>query len=199
MRSAPLKGDCVICQQPEAIRVAVNRAIWPDDLMRSTSYRAAGVRACKQMGGPNIEVKTVTRHADHIEASWREVEPGERLRDNEVPVAADFASVTTSGAELGEIVKQGLKELVSKDPMAFAAFRTKEAIAIAKLGLQSATAAEGARLKRQQQAIDVIALFGVSSGHIRPAGEPDDAEDGEVLEDLRAEVATERGLLAANN
>lgn len=210
MRAAPLKGDCLICQAPQSIRLSVNRAIWPDGPMRAANYRAAGVKAAAAAAAVvdpedveaakryvDVDVKTITRHADHTEASWREVEPGQMRRD-EVPISTDFSSVMEAGAELGMMVMGGFRTLVEADPVAFAALRPKEAINLAKMGLSAASTVEATKLKRNQQKIDVMAIFGASSGHIRPAGEPD-PEDAEALDDLRAEVATERGLLAANN
>lgn len=204
MRAAPLKGDCVICQAPEAIRVAVNATVWPSgDPVRAVDYRAAGVRAAANVARTltgaeryhDVDPKTITRHADHVEASWREVAPGQRLDDNEVPIATDFGSVMEAGARVGMKVLQGIERLVDIDPMAFAALRTKEAIALSKLGLGAAGARENSRLKRHQQAIDVMAIFASSSGHVRVPG--DDADDAMDLSDMRAEIATERALLTA--
>lgn len=207
MRAAPLKGDCIICQAPEAIRTAVNRAVWPEGSMRAANYRSAGVRAASQAATAtadasgrydDLDPKTITRHADHIEESWREIMPGERLTENEVPLATDFSSVMEAGAELAMMTMGGLRTLVRQDPVLFAAVRTKEAIAISKLGIQASTAKETSRLKRNQQAIDVAAIFGLSSGHLRHQRTPDgDEEDASELDDLKAEVADERRLLAA--
>lgn len=207
MRAAPLKGDCVICQAPEAIRIAVNVAIWGDGVVRAVDYRSRGRRAANQAAQTvedakvrerylELDPKTITRHADHIEASWREIDPGEQLRGDEVPVSTDFGSVMEAGARVGMKVLAGVEQLVDRDPLAFAALRTKEAIALAKLGLGAAGTREQARIKRNQQAIDVMAIFAASSGHVRP---PDSGHEEDVasLEELRSEVSQERVLLAA--
>jgi hypothetical protein len=209
MRAAPKKGDCVVCQAPDAIRVAVNAAIWHEgSIVRTANYRAAGARAASQIAmtlGPDadryseLDPKTITRHADHIEDSWREVMAGDRLADDEVPVVAhEFGSVMDAGADLGMLSMKGLRELITADPLAFAALRTKEAISIAKLGTVAAGAKETSRLKRNQQKIDVMAIFAASAGFM-PSGEGAAADDAAVVVDLRAEIAQERSLLEARN
>lgn len=208
MKSAPLKGDCIVCQAPELIRIAVNRAIWPEGgIVREANYRSAGARAASQAAMlikdkraerySELDPKTLTRHADHIEASWKEFEPGEELPEDHVPVATDFGSVMEAGSRLGMKALGALEALLDKSPEAMAAFKTKEVIAMAKLGTVAAGTKEASRLKRNQQAIDVMAIFGASSGHIvSPTADP--AEAAEDLEAMHAEVAEERRLLAAN-
>jgi hypothetical protein len=100
------------------------------------------------------------------------------------------------GARLGMKVMGGFEQLVDKDPVAFAVLMPKEAIALAKLGTVAAGTKESSRLKRNQQAIDVMAIFGLSSGHHRPP-ESGDQEDEIELDDLRDEVAAERLALSA--
>lgn len=205
MRAAPLKGDCIVCQAPEGVRQAVNHAIWPDGPMRAANYRAAGARAAAQAGQlesppddryADLDVKTITRHADHTEASWREVEPGQPLTGSEVPIATDFSSVMEAGARVGMKALGGFEKLLDNDPVAFAALMPKEAIALSKIGMVAAGTKEASRLKRNQQAIDVMAIFGLSSGHQRPPQSGDD-EDVASLEELHAEVDSERKRLTA--
>lgn len=205
MRSAPLKGDCIICQAPEIVRIAVNRAIWPDGgIVRAANYRSAGARAASQAAMTiddkradrfsELDPKTITRHADHIEASWKEFEPGDKLPDGDVPIATDFASVMEAGSRLGMKALAALEELVDSDPLAMAAFKTKEVIAMAKLGTVAASTKEASRLKRNQQAIDVAAIFAASSGHIEsPTADP--VETAADIDAMHAEVAEERRLL----
>ena len=211
MRAARLKGDCVICQSPEAIRRAVNAAIWHEgSVVRVANYRADGARAASPVAhtmpeGPEadryttLDPKTITRHADHIEESWREVQEGEVLAPAEVPVLHEFGDVMDAAAGLGMMSMGGLKDLIAADPVAFAALRTKEAISLAKVGVVAAGTKENTRLKRNQQKIDVMAIFAASSGHLPPIGGSvaDDAEA--TVEDLHAEVDAERKLLEARN
>jgi len=201
VRAAPLKGDCVICQAPEPTRVAINAAIWPGDgMMRSVTYRADGVEVAQTSGVPELakmNVKTITRHAEHIEASWREVPQNGRLHADEAPVKADFLSVTDLGARLGALGLKAMGDAIEQDPMAWALLRPKETIAAAKVGLTASVAAENSRLKRNQQAIDVMAIFAMSSGHapVIPTDELDDVP----LDVLRAAIGDERKQLAARN
>lgn len=213
MRAAPVKHDCVICIAPELIRRVVDIAIWPEGgIVRSANYRSAGARAASQaaMSMPpvdgkedpraarysELDPKTITRHADHIEESWREFEPGETLRPDEVVIATDFGSVTEQMARVGMLAAGGLSTLIGQDPVRFAALFPKEAIAASKLGLQAAGVKEASRLKRNQQVIDVAAIFAASSGHHRPVDSGGD-EDEASLDDLRGELAEERKQLAA--
>lgn len=203
MRAAPLKGDCVICQAPEPTRVAINAAIWPGDgMLRAVSYRADAVDVAQSSGVPSLakcNVKTVTRHADHIESSWREVPANGRLRPDETPLKADFASLVERGSRLSAKVMDALESMVDNNPDLVAMLMTKEAISMAKLGLGAAVAGETSRLKRNQQAIDVMAIFAASSGHVPPSASTAEPEEGEELppiDVLRAALGEERRQLA---
>lgn len=205
MRAAPKKFDCLICQAPELIRKVVNNAIWPDNgIVRSANYRAAGARAASQAAmtmadadrWSELDPKTITRHADHTEESWREIEPGEPLREGEVVVSIEFGSVTDAYAQLGMETVEALGQVVRANPLAFAALRTKEAISIAKLGLAAASAKETSRLKGRRQNIDLVAIFTSSAGHL-PVDPHQAAEDAESVDDMRAHVAAERLALTA--
>lgn len=199
MRYAPLKGDCIICQAPEPTRVAINAAIWPGEAMiRHVHYRAQAVDVAKTSKVEELaklNVKTVNRHVEHIEASWREVDVRDTPLPNEVPVAHGFADLVDLGARLNAIATQGLIDSISRNPEAWAAVSPKETIAAAKLGLTATVAGENSRLKRNQQAIDVMALFAQSSGHVPSPPDPDDGDEP-PLEVLRAAISEERRLLA---
>lgn len=209
MRAAPKRADCVVCQAPDPIRVAVNAAIWHEgSVVRTANYRAAGARAAAQVAMTmpdddkadrysSLDPKTITRHADHIEETWRELQAGDRLEVDEVPVVHEFGSVMDAATDVGMMAMSGLRQLIGRDPEAFAALRTKEAISISKIGVVASGSKEASRLKRNQQKIDVMAIFAASSGHIRREGLA--AEDAEAtVEDLRAEVAAERLALTAH-
>jgi hypothetical protein len=141
-----------------------------------------------------LDPKTITRHADHIEDAWREIQAGDRIDEDEVPISHEFGDVVDAAAELGMISMGGLRDLVKLDPMAFAALRTKEAISLAKVGVVAAGAKESSRLKRNQQKIDVMAIFAASAGFM-PRGATAASEDAITVDDLRAEVQAERLLL----
>lgn len=198
MRAAPLKGDCLICQAPEPTRVAINAAIWPGDgIARAVDYRAAAVRVAHDSGVPRLatlEAKTITRHADHIEASWREVGPSDRFRAGEVPVATDFASVMDGNARVGAKATGLLEKLIDEHGEMLVVLNPKLVLGISQLGMKAAEVRESSRLKQNRQLIDLTAIFGVSSGHAPPV--PSDGEEEADLEDLRATLDTERKLLA---
>lgn len=189
MRVAPLKGTCKICQAPEYLRLAVNGAIWSQDGIRHATYVANAMAILSSSGVPELEVidrKTVRRHADHVEDSWRDVRGETVLADDEVPVASDFASVTTLGARLGAKALLRLERNLD-------VLDAKDTIAVAKVGLQAANVREQARLKRNQQQIDVMAIFALSGGHMK--GSMDDERDDATLGELRSELDSERRLL----
>jgi len=205
MRVAPKKGDCLVCQAPDAIRVAVNAAIWHEgSVVRVANYRSAGARAASQVAMTipdadrysEIDPKTITRHADHIEDSWREVMAGERLKGDEVPISHEFGDVMDGNAKLGMMATTGLADFIGTDPAMFAALYPKEAISIAKLGIVAAGTKESSRLKRNQQKIDVMAIFAASAGFMDRGDVA--AEDAIVdIELMRDEVHAERLALEA--
>lgn len=202
MRTAPLKGDCLICQAPEPTRVAINAAIWPEGgEARATDYRAAACRVAEASHVPELaklDPKTVTRHVEHIELSWRVLGPNEAMRDDEVPLATDFGSLMEHGSRLGAKMLNIVEKVADELGPAMFVFYPKETLAAAKLGLGAAATRETSRLKRNQQAIDVIAIFGASSGHLKtPSNEATDAEDAATLTELRDDIGLERALLAA--
>jgi hypothetical protein len=200
VRAAPLKGDCLICQAPESIRVAINAVIWPGEgVARSVSYRADAVRVGQESGNPSLatlNVKTITRHAEHIEESWREIGPGQTFRAGEVPVATDFSSVMESGARLGAVGLKALGDALEQDPELWVNLRPKETIAMTKLGLGAVVARETSRLKKNQQVIDVMAIFAAGSGHLPSRGSAEDETEDEI-DTMRAAISAERALLAA--
>lgn len=199
MRAAPLRGDCKICQAPDAARAAINAAIWPGDgIARSVTYRVDAVRIAGDVG-VEIEVKTVTRHAEHIEQSWREVPPGQKLRDDEVPLTSDFASVMEQGGRLGMLGLKALADVIEQDPELWAMLRPKELIAAANLGVKAVVAREASQLKRNRQAIDVMAIFAESSNHISSSGSAHDDSVAADVADMKADLALERLQLAARS
>ena len=198
MRAAPLKGTCLVCQAPEPTRVAINAAIWPGDgIMRSVTYRSDGTNVARGSGVPSLatcDPKTITRHADHIEASWREIQPGGAWRSGEVPVQTDFASVMESNTRVGARATELIGKLLEEHGELMVVMEPKFVLDVAaKLGMGGAEKRESSRLKRNQQAIDVVAIFAMSSGHIKaPRADNEQAAD---IEDLRAELNAEKLLL----
>lgn len=199
MRAAPLKPDCLICQAPEPTRVAINAAIWPGDgILRSVTYRADATEVARTSGVPslaNLDRKTVSRHADHIEESWREIKPGAKWRDGEVPLQTDFRGVMDSNVRVGAQATALIGRLLDEHGDTMVVMQPKFVLDVAhKLGVGAAGAREAARLKERGQNIDIAAIFGVSAGFVRPPASTEEVE-GDLVE-LRDEWEAERRLLA---
>jgi len=200
MRAAPLKGDCLVCQAPEPTRVAINAAIWPSDgMVRSVTYRSDGTDVARGSKVPELATcnpKTITRHAEHIEASWRDIKPGGRWLAEEVPVSTDFIGVMDANTRVGMRATGLIERLLEEHGDVMAVMEPKFVLDVAtKLGMRGAEAREKSRLARNQQAIDVAAIFAMSSGHIRAPHSED--EQAAIVDELRDELAEERKLLAA--
>jgi hypothetical protein len=194
------KDDCLICQAPDPTRFAVNDAIWPArGRVRAVNYRAAGQEAARASGVPSLATcdrKVITRHADHIEDAWRALEPNSAhgWRPGVNP-ATDFAGVMDSNTRVGMKATALIEHLLDEHGEIMVAMEPKFVLDVAaKLGMRGAESREGSRLKRNQQAIDVAAIFAMSSGHVRPPR--DDIEQDVEIHDLRAELDGERKLLA---
>lgn len=198
MRAAPLKGDCLICQAPEPTRVAINAAIWPGDgMVRAVTYRADATEVARTSGVPSLAAcnpKTIARHADHIEDSWREIKPNEAWRSGEVPVSTGFADVMDSNTRVGMKATGLIERLLDDHGEIMVVLEPKWVLDVAaKLGMGGADRREKSRMARNQQAIDVAAIFAMSSGHVR-APQAEGEQEAEVV-DLRAELVAERKLL----
>lgn len=200
MRVAPLASDCIVCWAPEPTRVAINAAIWPGEAMiRSATYRAAGVQVARTSGVPGLakcNPKTITRHVDHVESSWREITAKQSARGDEVPVKGDLTSLVDQGGQLAGKAMDTLDVWLGGGQL-----EPKDVIAIAKLGVSAATTGEKIRLASRQQKIDVLAIFAASSGHLppMPIGGPTDDEDDVPIDVLRAALTDERRQLADRN
>ena len=88
-----------------------------------------------------------------------------------------------------------IERLLDEHGEVYAVMQPKFVLDVAtKLGMAGATTRETSRLKRNQQAIDVVAIFAMSSGHVRPPRS--DVEQDAELADLHIELDAERKLLA---
>ena len=116
--------------------------------------------------------------------------------DGEVPISTEFSEVMDTNARVGMKATHLLERLLDEAGEIMAVTQPKLVLEMAtKLGMSAATSQEASRLKRNQQKIDVLAIFGLSSGHVRPP-RADVEQDAEVA-DLRAELNAERKLLDA--
>lgn len=191
---APRKRDCSICRLPPDVITQVNAAIWPEAgvARRSYGYRTTAQRICRAQG-LYLEVKLVTRHAEHIEESWHPVTPGRPAVHGEIPVhATDYQSVTDKAAGLGMAAMTALEGQIG-------IMEPRDLVAAAKLGVQAATQKEALRI-RQQQADDAgilaAALFGAVSGTITQRDVPEaEVIDVTPVEDLLDEVHQARKAL----
>lgn len=191
MKAAPLKGDCKVCQYPEALRLAVNAAIWTDDGIRYTNYIARTMVVLEGFPAHRCDRKTVMRHVEHTEQTWHDVHAGEVIRPDEVPLVS-YGDLASKARFLGSVVLERAGELVSH-PAANAILKPAELVAIGNMATKIAVSEEQLRVKARGQDADLIkAAFLASSGHLPPSGTDDEAE----LPDLRAEVVEQRRLLA---
>lgn len=192
---AQRSSSCRICKGLSAEQVAaVNEVIWPEPgvRVRNRDYRAAAVRACAAVG-LEVEVKSVTRHATHVERTWHEVTGTQPQRPGEVPVfKTDFNSMVDAAATLGA---QAMGELTDRLPD----LDPKELVAVAKLGVGAAVTRESLRLKAQevdQNAAIITALGAMAGGHITTGDMPEsEIIDVTPVEVLHAEVEAERASL----
>ena len=184
------KDECSVCALPDAALQDVNVAIWQGGTKRTRYYRADGQRAAKRHG-LTIEVKTVTRHADHIESMWHKADGKQPASPGEIPVfPTDYESLVEKAAHIGY---QAMDE-VAKRISGGQDVETRDLVAIAKLGVDARSRQEANRIASRQPRLEFRAIFGLGAGRIElPEAE---AIDVTPLEELRSEVEAERALLA---
>lgn len=193
---AARSSTCRICKglRPDAV-AEVNAAIWPEPgvAARFRDYRTSAVRVAAAHG-LEVEVKSVSRHAQHIERSWHVVDAKSPAKPGELPVfKTDFNSMVDRAATLGAKAMDALdSQMPTLDP--------KELVAVAKLGVGASVTRESLRLKAQevdQQSQIIAALGALSSGHISQGDIPEtEVIDVTPVEVLLDEVAQEREALA---
>lgn len=185
---------CKVCGLAPAIIADVNAAIWPEPgiKLRGPQYRARAQRVCTA-NGLDVDVKTITHHADHTERSWHTVTGTTKPGPGEIPVFPHaFGDLVDSASKVGAFA---LTEIGKRIPD----MDSRDLIGVAKLGVGASATRESLRLKAQEvdqtQAI-VAALTGLASGHITEG----DIPEAEVInvtppEVLLAQVRTERAAL----
>ena len=187
---------CTVCRMPPQSVAVVNATIWPvpGEKLRSRNYRIDAVRACATFG-VEVEAKTITRHASHVERSWHKVTTQTPAAAGEIPVfPTDYGSMVEQAAQVGAHAMAQLSKRV-----AAGALDDKDLIATARLGSGVVAQRETLRLRAkevdQSEAI-IAALGGLVSGHIDmgdfPEAEVIDVTPVEVLHD---EIAAERQAL----
>lgn len=188
---------CSVCVKlpPESVAV-VNATIWPvpGEKLRGRNYRVDAVRACASFG-IEVEQKTITRHASHVERSWHKVTAQTPAAAGEVPVfATDYQSMVGQAAQLGAHAIDQLNRRVKDGRL-----DDRELVASAKLGLSAVGQREALRMRAQevdQQGAIVAALTGLASGHLDMGDFPEaEVIDVTPVEVLHAEISTEREAL----
>jgi hypothetical protein len=183
------KTDCKVCQLKPEQRQEVNAAVW-DGTARRPRYREAGKRAYESFGG-TINVKAITRHADHTEDGWREATPDDPAAGRERPVfASDYESLTERAAIAGAQALNTLEQRV-----ALGEIDNRELLGLAKLGLGARQKQEELRAASNRPEIALTAIIGIASGHVQlPESEVIEVVDPQ---ELKATVQEERRLLEA--
>lgn len=188
---ARLRGGCRICGLPDAARTAISKAIWPDGAMstRAKGYRLAGVNAALEHA-INIGEKSVTTHANHVEQTWRIPTVAAPPTGAEVDVFdIGLDAMTERAAHLGA---RAMVEIETAIPE----MEARDLIQVAKMGVTAVEKREALRLKDRRPNINVLAIFGLVSGHV-PTSER--AEDKYPVELLEAELNAERGAYAVRD
>ncbi len=186
---------CRICTALPAEAVAdVNATIWPEPgaSVRARNYRMDATRAAAAHG-LEIEAKTVSRHARHVEASWHKVTAVMPAAPGEVPVfPVDYASMADQAAQVGAHAMKRIGERIG-------VMDDRELVAVAKMGVTTATQREALRMKAQevdQNGAILRALMGTASGLIDPADLPDvEVIDVTPVGDLLDVISQEREAL----
>jgi hypothetical protein len=188
---ARLRGGCRICGLPDVARTAISAAIWPEGAMapRAKDYRAAAVLAGLEHA-ISLNVKSVTTHAHHVEQTWRIPTVAAPPSGTEVDVFdIGLDAMTERAAHLGA---RAMVEIETAMPE----MEARDLIQVAKMGVTAVEKREALRLKDRRPNINVLAIFGLVSGHV-PTNER--AEDAYPVELLEAELNAERGAYAVRD
>lgn len=174
--------SCRVCSLTvEALQV-VNAAIWDGTTERVRNYRERGVEAYQLITGDTMEVRSITRHAEHIEATWFDPSEGRPARHNEVEVfPADYESLVDTAANLSARAMGKLTEKVDTN-----ALTNTELLQAAKIGVSARGQQEATKVASKQPQIQLTAIFGLASGHLA------DLPESEAID-----VTPERELLDA--
>lgn len=186
-----LRGNCRICRLPGDLREEINAAIWPNGGMKSRSRTFAA--SAWRVGLEHAVVfdkRTVARHADHVEKSWRTITPATPPSGSEVEVFdVGLDAVTDRAAQLGA---RAMGRIVQRIPV----MEDKDLVAVAKMGVSAVERREALRIKDRRPNINLLAVFGLVSGHV-PDSEREIEEHPVAL--LEAELDAERQAYAVRD
>lgn len=189
MLVAQRSRTCRICKGLEPAQIAdVNAVIWPEPgvAVRARDYRIAAVRAARA-NGLEVEEKSVTRHATHVERSWHKVDAGRPASPGELPVfPTDYTSMVGQAAQLGAVAISQLTKRAKSGQM-----EDRELVAAARIGMTSVQHREALRMRAQE--VDtahalLAAIHGLGGGHISE----DDVPETEVIDVTPVEVLHEK-------
>ena len=180
---------CIVCSLPHDQRTEVNAAIW-QGRKRVADYIAAGHRTFAQVAGRTCDRKTITRHADHIEATWREASVDDPATRREAPVfPTDYESMVDRAAILGMQAMSHLELRIATGELG-----DRELLGVAKMGVMSRAQQRATEVDASRPQVMLMAVFGLASGHLAHLPE---TEAITVIEEgsLRANVSEQRRLL----
>jgi hypothetical protein len=186
------RGACRICSFPDELIQKINAAIWDGGQVRTHSYRANGANAAKANGVEEIDLKSVTTHADHTEKSWRIASEKHPAQADEKPVyATDFDSIVNRAAALGA---QAMDKLDKR--MRLGWVEDKDLVSVARMGVAAVEGQRKATDREKRPQLTIQTLFGIVSGHVdTPVGE---VKNVTPLIELRGELEEERRQLRAH-
>ncbi len=191
---APLKRatGCTICSQTEAVIQQVNAAIWSADRTRVWGYRDRAKKVLMAEVNVEVDVRTIARHADHTELTWRIATEARPANGNERPVfPLDFNSYVDRMATIGHAAAAKLEERLEHGWV-----EDEVLVSAMKVGAQAVAARRKSEdTQRGSSAPISIAIFGVVSGHLETP--PGEAIDVTPVEELMDGLAAERELLEA--
>jgi hypothetical protein len=178
---------CKLCAEPQAVLGGLNKAIWGEGMTRQRGYiRLAGEALAEH--DLIVDQKTILRHADHVEATWRTETPRQPMTDEERPLT-EFGPVMDRISRIGLKAGAKLEELIDGDLL-----QGKELVAAAKLALNAQATKEMARLKQKglpDMSVQAIFLIGTDVVELNPH----EVRNVTPASELRAEMDEERRLL----
>lgn len=183
-------GACRVCALSREQRQEVNEAIW-DGTTRRSKYREAGKRVFEALSGESINVKAITRHAEHIEDSWREATVDDPAAGREEPVfQTDYESLTERAAAAGARAMSALERRIAEGGIG-----DRELVGVAKLGLEARQKQRALEQQKERPEIALLAIIGLASGHLQPP--PEQVTEVIDVSTLKEEVQAQRRQLEA--
>lgn len=188
---AALHPACRICVLEDTVRELVHRAIWSESTRtRLPAYRKNAVKVIADAAALNVDPKHITKHADHVERSWRMPTERAPAKSIEVPVfAPSIESVADRAGMLGHAAMAQIEQRMADGMM-----EDRDVIAVAKLGVGAVATREKIIARRREADINVAAIFGIVSGHL--VTPPHEIKNVTPIEELEAEIDAERASYA---